>query len=267
MLRCSKTWPRACSIMRSIAHVSWPISRPRGHHFIGAFADGVMIGQLAAMVHRHPDLRPAELYVDELGVAPRFQRQGIARRLVDAAFASGPRARLPRDLGRHGAGQPAGASASTRLARLRGPSRAVMYVYRALGRRPGEQQQIAVGIAHDEGAGAPRLLLQRRKKSTPAAWNSANRARISAALPTVIEAASSSSRSRMSSTKTGRQIRRRFSSAWLAADLAVEGRLAVGEDDLEAELVGIERARRLEVGDEQLGLGGVQRRVSRWSGL
>ena len=36
---------------------------------------GVMIGQLAAIVHRHPDLRPAELYVDELGVAPRFQRQ------------------------------------------------------------------------------------------------------------------------------------------------------------------------------------------------
>jgi ribosomal protein S18 acetylase RimI-like enzyme len=67
---------------RLVAYLSTP-----GHHFIGAFTDGVMIGQLAAMVHRHPDLRPAELYVDEVGVAPRFQRQGIARRLVDAAFA------------------------------------------------------------------------------------------------------------------------------------------------------------------------------------
>ena len=66
---------------RLVAYLSTP-----GHHFIGAFTDGVMIGQLAAMVHRHPDLRPAELYVDELGVAPRFQRQGVARRLVDAAF-------------------------------------------------------------------------------------------------------------------------------------------------------------------------------------
>ena len=73
--------------MRSIAHASWPISRLPAIISLGAFADGMMIGQLAAIVHRHPDLRPAELYVDELGVAPRFQRQGIARRLVDAAFA------------------------------------------------------------------------------------------------------------------------------------------------------------------------------------
>jgi aminoglycoside 6'-N-acetyltransferase I len=60
-----------------------------GHHFIGAFADGRLIGQLAAVVHLHPDLRPTELYVDELAVAPSFQRQGIARRLVDEAFALG----------------------------------------------------------------------------------------------------------------------------------------------------------------------------------
>ena len=57
-----------------------------GHHFIGALADGRLIGQLAAIVHRHPDLRPTELYVDELAVAAPFQRQGIARRLLDAAL-------------------------------------------------------------------------------------------------------------------------------------------------------------------------------------
>jgi len=71
-----------------------PIDRQRlaayldapGHHFIGAFADGRLIGQLAAVVHHHPALRPTELYIDELAVAPSFQRHGIARRLVDAAF-------------------------------------------------------------------------------------------------------------------------------------------------------------------------------------
>ena len=57
-----------------------------GHHFIGAFAGGPLIGQLAAVVHRHPDLRPTELYIDEVAVAAPFQRQGVARRLLDAAF-------------------------------------------------------------------------------------------------------------------------------------------------------------------------------------
>jgi ribosomal protein S18 acetylase RimI-like enzyme len=60
-----------------------------GHHFIAAFADGVMVGQLAAILHRHPDRRPTELYIDELGVAPSLQRQGIATRLLETAFALG----------------------------------------------------------------------------------------------------------------------------------------------------------------------------------
>jgi aminoglycoside 6'-N-acetyltransferase I len=60
-----------------------------GHFFIAAFADGVMVAQLAAVLHRHPDLRPTELYIDKLGVAPAFQRQGIAARLLETAFALG----------------------------------------------------------------------------------------------------------------------------------------------------------------------------------
>ena len=60
-----------------------------GHFFIGALADGVMVGQLAAVLHRHPDLRPVELYIDELAVAPSFQRQGVARRMLEYAFALG----------------------------------------------------------------------------------------------------------------------------------------------------------------------------------
>ena len=60
-----------------------------GHYFIAAFADGEMVGQLAAVLHRHPDLRPVELYIDEVAVAPAFQRRGIAARMIEAAFALG----------------------------------------------------------------------------------------------------------------------------------------------------------------------------------
>ena len=60
-----------------------------GHYFIGAFSDGMMVGQLAAVLHRHPDLRPTELYIDEVGVTPRFRRQGIAARMLEAAFTLG----------------------------------------------------------------------------------------------------------------------------------------------------------------------------------
>jgi aminoglycoside 6'-N-acetyltransferase I len=60
-----------------------------GHHLVVALADGEVVGQAAAMLHRHPDGRPVELYVDELGVAPSHRRQGIARRLLDELLAVG----------------------------------------------------------------------------------------------------------------------------------------------------------------------------------
>lgn len=53
-----------------------------------AVADGLVVGQLAACIHRHPD-QPTELYVDNLGVAEAFRRQGIARRLMEAMLALG----------------------------------------------------------------------------------------------------------------------------------------------------------------------------------
>jgi len=55
---------------------------------IVAVADGVVVGQCAAVIHRHPD-KPTELYLDEVGVAAQFRRRGIARRMVDAMFALG----------------------------------------------------------------------------------------------------------------------------------------------------------------------------------
>ena len=45
-----------------------------GHHLIVAMVDGEVVGQCAAVVHRHPD-KVTELYIDEVGVAPAFQRQ------------------------------------------------------------------------------------------------------------------------------------------------------------------------------------------------
>jgi aminoglycoside 6'-N-acetyltransferase I len=63
-----------------------------GHHMIVAIVEGEVVGQCAAVVHRHPD-KVAELYIDEVGVAPPFQRQGIARKMLDEMF------KLGRELG------------------------------------------------------------------------------------------------------------------------------------------------------------------------
>jgi aminoglycoside 6'-N-acetyltransferase I len=53
-----------------------------------ALAGDEVVGQCMAVIHRHPD-KPAELYIDEVGVAPAYRRQGIARRLLDAMFVFG----------------------------------------------------------------------------------------------------------------------------------------------------------------------------------
>jgi ribosomal protein S18 acetylase RimI-like enzyme len=46
-----------------------------------ALVNGEVIGQVAAVLHQHPDKR-TELYVDEVGVTPRFQRQGVAKQMM-----------------------------------------------------------------------------------------------------------------------------------------------------------------------------------------
>jgi aminoglycoside 6'-N-acetyltransferase I len=52
-----------------------------GHLMLIAVDEGVVVGQIAAIIHRHPD-QPTELYVDNLGVTTSHRRQGIARRLL-----------------------------------------------------------------------------------------------------------------------------------------------------------------------------------------
>lgn len=60
------------------------------HIMVVALEDGEVVGQVAAVIHRHPDM-PDELYIDNLGVSPRHQRRGIGRRLMEAVFQAGLR--------------------------------------------------------------------------------------------------------------------------------------------------------------------------------
>lgn len=58
------------------------------HALCVAVADGVVVGQARAIIHRHPD-NPPELYIDNVGVTPAYQRRGIARMLVTEIVAMG----------------------------------------------------------------------------------------------------------------------------------------------------------------------------------
>jgi len=58
------------------------------HVMMVAMAGERVIGQCAAVVHRHPD-KATELYIDEIGVAPEFKRKGVARRLLEGMLALG----------------------------------------------------------------------------------------------------------------------------------------------------------------------------------
>ena len=59
-----------------------------GHIMLVAVSGGIVVGQCAAVVHRHPD-KVTELYIDEVGVSPAFQRKGIARAMVETMLAIG----------------------------------------------------------------------------------------------------------------------------------------------------------------------------------
>ncbi len=59
-----------------------------GHLMLVALDGDLVVGQAAAVIHYHPD-KPTELYIDELGVSPRWQRRGIGRQLLDALLKIG----------------------------------------------------------------------------------------------------------------------------------------------------------------------------------
>jgi ribosomal protein S18 acetylase RimI-like enzyme len=63
------------------------LSEPN-HLMIIALADGEVVGQCAAVIHRHPD-KVTELYIDEVGVASAWRRRGIARQMLEQMLALG----------------------------------------------------------------------------------------------------------------------------------------------------------------------------------
>ena len=53
------------------------------HHMAVAVSDGVVVGFASGVHYVHPD-KPAEMWINEVGVAPTHQRQGIGRAVVQA---------------------------------------------------------------------------------------------------------------------------------------------------------------------------------------
>lgn len=60
-----------------------------GHHLFVAMEKGVIVGQLAALSYQHPEDRPGDFLIDEVGVTPSARRRGAATRLMQAALALG----------------------------------------------------------------------------------------------------------------------------------------------------------------------------------
>ena len=58
------------------------------HHIIVALAGDVVVGMITAVDYVHPD-KTAELWINEVGVAPSHQRQGIGRALLRAMLTHG----------------------------------------------------------------------------------------------------------------------------------------------------------------------------------
>jgi aminoglycoside 6'-N-acetyltransferase I len=58
------------------------------HHLVLALDGDLVVGMASAVDYVHPDKSP-ELWVNEVGVAPTHQNQGIGRRMLQALFAHG----------------------------------------------------------------------------------------------------------------------------------------------------------------------------------
>ncbi len=58
------------------------------HHLAVVLDGGTVVGFASALHYVHPD-KPAELWINEVGVAPTHQRRGIGRQLMEALFSLG----------------------------------------------------------------------------------------------------------------------------------------------------------------------------------
>ena len=51
------------------------------HHMVAAIIDDVIVGAASAVHYIHPD-KPPELWINEVGVAPSYQGQGIGKAIM-----------------------------------------------------------------------------------------------------------------------------------------------------------------------------------------
>ena len=58
------------------------------HHMAVALDDGQVVGMASAVHYVHPD-KPPELWINEVGVAPSHQQQGIGQQLMRVLFVRG----------------------------------------------------------------------------------------------------------------------------------------------------------------------------------
>jgi ribosomal protein S18 acetylase RimI-like enzyme len=59
------------------------LNDPR-HRLVVALDHNVVVGFVSAVIYLHPDKPAPELWINEIGVAPANQRQGIGKRLLQA---------------------------------------------------------------------------------------------------------------------------------------------------------------------------------------
>ena len=52
------------------------------HRLVAALEDNVIVGFVSAVVYLHPDKPAPELWINEIGVSPAYQRQGIGKLLL-----------------------------------------------------------------------------------------------------------------------------------------------------------------------------------------
>ena len=66
------------------------LTDPR-HRLVVALKNDVVVGFVSAVVYLHPDKAAPELWINEVGVAPPHQRQGIGKALMQAILEEGKR--------------------------------------------------------------------------------------------------------------------------------------------------------------------------------
>jgi|SRR6266540_138705 len=62
------------------------------HRLIVALDNDLVVGFVSAVIYVHPDKPTPELWINEIGVTPTHQRQGIGKRLLQAILANAQQA-------------------------------------------------------------------------------------------------------------------------------------------------------------------------------